>query len=72
VCGILSHILREKPGMTVPESSLLGTIIAPKRGEVTRGGRKLLSEEHNLYSSYNIYQNDEINENEMGGTCFTE
>jgi hypothetical protein len=46
---------------------VLRRIFGPKRDEVTRGWRKLHNEElHNLYSSPNIIQNDQVKEDGMG------
>jgi hypothetical protein len=48
----------------------LRSIFGPKRNNVIGGWRKLLNEEHhNLYFLPN--KNDQIKEDEMGGTCST-
>jgi hypothetical protein len=56
----------------VIENRVLRRIFGPKRDEVTGEWRKLHSEElHNLYSSPNITEHDQIKENELGGACDT-
>jgi hypothetical protein len=57
VCEILSLRLREERRLRVFDSSVLKRIFEPKRGEVTREGKKLHNEELNdLYSSPNNIQ----------------
>jgi hypothetical protein len=54
-CETCSLILREEHRLMVFENRALRRIFGPKRGEVTRGWRKLHNEElHNLYSSPSI------------------
>jgi hypothetical protein len=60
--------LREEHRLRVFVSRMLGGIFVPKRDEVTGGWIKLHNEElHNLYCSPNW--DDQIKEDEMGGTC---
>jgi hypothetical protein len=54
-CETWSHTLREEHRLRVFENRVLRRIFAPKRDEVTGGGRKLHNEElHGLYSSPSI------------------
>jgi hypothetical protein len=54
------------------ENRVLRRIFGPKRNEVTGDWRKWYNEElHNLYSSPNNNQNDQVREDEMGGACST-
>ena len=54
------------------ENRVLRGIFELKRDEVTGKWRKLHKEELNdLYCSPNMFRDDEIEKNEMGGTCST-
>jgi hypothetical protein len=49
---------------------VLRRIFAPKKDEATGGCSKLHNEElHNLYSSPNIINDDQVKEDEMGRAC---
>jgi hypothetical protein len=70
VCEIWFLTLREDHRLRVFENRALRRIFGPKRGEVTRGWRKLRNEElHELYSKYNY--NDQVTMAELGGACST-
>jgi hypothetical protein len=58
----------EKHRLRVFENRVLRRIFGPKRDEVTGEWRKMHNEElRDLYSS----QNNEVEEDEMGGACST-
>jgi hypothetical protein len=51
---------------------MLSNIFGPERDEVKRDGRKLCSEQcHDVQSSPNIVNGDEVKEDEVGGVCGT-
>jgi hypothetical protein len=61
--------LKEERRLRVIENRVLRRIFGPKRDEVIGERRKLHNEELNdLYSSPNI---DQIDKNEVGGSCST-
>jgi hypothetical protein len=55
VCETWSLKLREVHRLRLFENKVLRSIFGARKGEITRGWRKLLNEElHNLYSSPNV------------------
>ena len=64
-------MFREEGGLRVFAKRVLRKIFEPKRDEVRREWKRLYNKELNdLYSSQ-IYSGDQIEKNEMGGTCST-
>jgi hypothetical protein len=64
--------LREKHRLRVFENRVLRRIFGSKRDEVREEWKKLRNEELNdLYSSSNMFLGDQMEKNEMGGTCGT-
>jgi len=64
--------LKEERRLRVFENRMLRGIFGSKRDEVTGEWRKLHNEELNdLYCSPNIFSDDKIGKNWMGGACST-
>jgi len=62
--------LRKERRLKVFKNRVLRIIFGPKSDEVTGEWRKLRSKELNdLYSSRKYYSGNNIEKNEMGGTC---
>jgi hypothetical protein len=71
-CETWSLTLREEHRLTVFENRALRRIFGPKRDGVTGKWRKLHNEElRDLYSSPSIIKKNQVEEDEMGGTCST-
>ena len=71
-CETWSLTLQEEMKLRVFENMVLRRIFGPKRDEVTEEWRRLHNEELNdLYSSPNVFSADQIEKNEVGGTCST-
>jgi hypothetical protein len=62
--------LREEHGLKVFENRVLRGIFGLKRDEVTEGWRKLHNQELcDLYSSPSIINNNQVEEDDMSGSC---
>jgi len=69
-CETWSLTLREERRLRVFENRVLRRIFGPKREEITREWRKLHNVNLNdLFSSPSIVSGDQIEKNEIGGTC---
>ena len=66
-CEVWSHTLREEHRLRVFENRVLRRIFGPKKDKVTGEWRKLYKEELNdLYSSLNIFSDDQIEKKRDG------
>jgi len=63
--------MREECRLRVFENRVLRKIFGPKRDEVTEEWRRLHNEELCDLFSPDIIRGDQIEKNEMGGTCGT-
>jgi hypothetical protein len=64
--------LREERRLRVFENRVVKRILGPKRDEVTGEWRKLHNEELNdLFVSPDIFRDDKIDKNEIGGASST-
>jgi len=63
--------LREERRLRVFENRVLRRIFGPKRGELTGEWRKLHNEELNDLTRIKFCSGDQIEKNEMGGSCST-
>jgi hypothetical protein len=68
-CESWSLKLREEHRVKVFENRMLRRMFGSKRGEVTRGWRKLHHKLHHLYPSPNIIRTDNQIKDETGEAC---
>jgi hypothetical protein len=68
-CETWSLILREECGLSVFENRVLRRIFGLKKDKVTVEWRKLHNEELNELYSTKYCSGDQLEKNEMGGTC---